>query len=78
MAYEPRGLSLHCYSNGATLWQYKSPSDAIGMIDLAGYLNDASDMIQAGDMVLISAKDGGAMRYVAHVDPGVVLIEKMK
>ena len=67
MAFAIRNLSTHGYSNGFTLWHYRSEVDKLADIDSAGYFNDASDMFTAGDMILVSAADGGAHRFVKDV-----------
>ena len=68
MAFAIHNLSVHGYSNGFTLWHYRSEVDKLAEIDAAGYFNSGADMFTAGDMILISAADGGAHRFVAAVD----------
>ena len=74
MAFAIRNLSVHCYSNGFTLWHYRSAADKLADIDSAGYFNNGADMFTAGDMILVSAADGGAHRFVAAVDLDYVSI----
>lgn len=54
MAYQPQNLSALSYSNGFTLWHYRS-TDAAAVIDTAGYFNPAAAMLRAGDFVFVNA-----------------------
>ena len=67
MAYSVRNLSVLNYAQGFTLWHYKELASPIAEV-IAGIENDAlmqtDGIIQLGDMLMISAFDGGAMRYV--------------
>jgi hypothetical protein len=64
-----RELSVQAYTNGFTRWYYRCAPvngmahrlrDTMG----AGYFNDAADMMREGDMIDVSARDGGATLYV--------------
>ena len=67
MAFTVRNLSVLAYANGFTLWHYKAGRDALGAVAADGFFADAADMLAAGDMMMISAADGGR---IAAVCPG--------
>jgi hypothetical protein len=61
MAFSLRNLSVLAYANGFTLWHYKAlPEDRAG-IEQPGYFEEAGDMLAGGDMMMVSARDGGRM-----------------
>jgi hypothetical protein len=74
-----RQLSVLQYANGFTMWHYKS-EDPIAHTWVAGYFNDATDMMSPGDMIAISAPDGGCMRCVHKTDspPHSVALKLLK
>ncbi len=64
-----RSMSVLAYAQGFTLWHYKA--GAAGLADIVGdgFFDTASDMLAVGDMLLISAHDGGRMMIVSEIDP---------
>lgn len=68
-------LGVVGYTNGWTLWFYKSP--AVADIFSENYFGPISDMMAAGDHIHISAPDGNAILAVESADGGVVLVRKM-
>ena len=58
MAFQSKDLSVLAYANGFTLWHYTTTDDA-ATVDTAGYFNDASDMMRAGDMIFANADTDG-------------------
>jgi hypothetical protein len=60
MGFSLRNLSVLAYANGFTLWHYKA-ADTQASIAEPGYFDAAGDMLSTGDMVMISARDGGRM-----------------
>lgn len=64
MAFTIRNLSVLAYAQGFTLWHYKAGADRLDDVAAAGFLDDAADMLAAGDMLLISAADGGRITFV--------------
>lgn len=58
MAFAIRNLSVLAYANGFTLWHYKSDKDRLDSVGAGNYLADASDLLTAGDMIMITAADG--------------------
>jgi len=68
MAFAIRNLSVLAYAQGFTLWHYKAGTDRLGDVGAHGFLADAADMLAHGDMLLISAADGGQMAFIAPAD----------
>jgi hypothetical protein len=68
MAFAIRNLSVLAYANGFTLWHYKSAKDTLDGISGGNYLGDASDMLTAGDLIMISAADGARILCVTLAD----------
>jgi len=52
MAYNSANLTSMCYGNGFTLWHYTS-ADAIATVNTAAYFNDASDMLNVRDVIIV-------------------------
>jgi hypothetical protein len=61
MAFSVRNLSVLAYANGFTLWHYKAQAEDTARVGQEGYFNDAGDMLAGGDMMMVSARDGGRM-----------------
>jgi hypothetical protein len=68
MAFAIRNLSVLAYANGFTLWHYKSSKDTLDGISGGNYLGDASDMLTAGDLIMVTAADGGRILCVTLAD----------
>ena len=60
MAFAIRNLSVLAYANGFTLWHYKAGKDRLAQVERADFFADAADMLGQGDMMMVSAPDGGA------------------
>jgi hypothetical protein len=69
MSFALRNLCVLAYANGFTLWHYKAGTDPLNDVSGQGFFADAADMLAAGDMIMISAQDGGRLAAVA-VDQG--------
>jgi len=65
MAFAIRNLSVLAYANGFTLWHYKAGADRLDAAAAPGFFADATDMLAPGDMMMISAAEGGRMVSVA-------------
>src|ERR1044072_4147190 len=59
MAFPIRNLSVLAYANGFTLWHYKSGKDPLSHVQAVDFFADAADMLSEGDMMMVSASDGG-------------------
>jgi hypothetical protein len=71
MAFAVRNLSVLAYANGFTLWHYKAGADDQKSVGSLGYFRDAGDMLTAGDMVMVSAQDGGRMVCIVPAPRGL-------
>ena len=65
MSFAVRNLSVLAYANGFTLWHYKTNGDALPSVQSPGYFDEAVDMLASGDMLLVTAPEGGKMVCVA-------------
>jgi outer membrane protein assembly factor BamB len=73
MDFVIRNLSVLAYAQGFTLWHYKAPASALSVLARPGFFDDAGDMLAAGDMVMMSARDGGSVAFVSEVGEQVRL-----
>jgi hypothetical protein len=64
MAFAIRNLSVLAYAQGFTLWHYKAGTDRLDDVAEPGFLADAGDILVTGDMLLISAADGGRIAFI--------------
>jgi hypothetical protein len=62
------GLSVLAYAQGFTLWHYRSPHP-LAAIGQGGYFAPAAGLFEAGDMMLVSAADGGGLFLIAATEP---------
>ncbi len=65
MDFTLRNLSVLAYAQGFTLWHYRAAAAPVARATAQGFFDPASDMIAAGDMVLVSAADGGRFLFVS-------------
>ena len=77
MSFSLRNLCVLAYANGFTLWHYRAEADALDEVGGQGFFADASDMLMAGDMMMISARDGDRIAAVArhHGAPSLTRLE---
>ena len=64
MAFAIRNLSVLAYAQGFTLWHYKAGTATLDQTSAAGFFDNASDMMAPGDMIMVSAADGGRIVFV--------------
>ncbi len=71
MNFAVRNLSVLAYAQGFTLWHYRA--DALPLRDVGehGFFDEAAEMFAAGDMVMVSATDGGRVLFVTATAAGV-------
>ena len=72
MAFAIRNLSVLAYANGFTLWHYKAGKDRLNQVVELDFFADAADMLASGDMLMVSAVDGGRILAVAASTDGEV------
>ena len=73
MAFAMRNLSVLAYANGFTLWHYKTGKDTLDAVSSGNYLGDASDMLTAGDLIMLTATDGARIVCVTLADLETVI-----
>ena len=61
MAFAIQNLSVLAYANGFTLWHYKADGDGHSAVGSPGFFTRAGDMLNAGDMVMVSGAEGGRL-----------------
>jgi hypothetical protein len=71
MSFAVRNLSVLAYANGFTLWHYKAEAGALPAAAKNGFFDPAADMLVTGDMMLVSAPEGGRVLFVAANESGV-------
>jgi hypothetical protein len=65
MAFAIRNLSVLAYANGFTLWHYKADGDSLARVQAPDFFADAADMLANGDMMMVSADEGGRIISIA-------------
>ncbi len=71
MPFAIRNLSVLAYAQGFTLWHYRAAASPLARVGEHGFFDDAAEMFAAGDMVLVSAADGGRVLFVTTTMGGV-------
>jgi hypothetical protein len=71
MTFSLRNLSVLAYANGFTLWHYKA--GALAQARQAGFFADAADLMAAGDMVMLTAAEGGTITTVTGAGKQITL-----
>lgn len=71
MDFAIRNLSVLAYAQGFTLWHYRAAAARLDRVAEGGFFNDAADMFAAGDMVLVSAAEGGRVLFVTGTEGSV-------
>jgi hypothetical protein len=77
MAFTIRNLSVLSYANGFTLWHYKAGGDRLEQVAERNFFADASDMLAEGDLMMVSAADGGRVISVVPGVAGVVATARL-
>ena len=73
MAFAVRELSVLAYANGFTLWHYKAGEIGVAAVEAPGFFNDAADMLEPGDMMMVSALDGARLLCVTPAEDKVAV-----
>lgn len=73
MAFAIRDLSVLAYANGFTLWHYKAGNKSLAGVAADSFFADASDMMAAGDILMVSGTLGCRMLCIAFAGNGKVL-----
>jgi hypothetical protein len=72
MAFAIRNLSVLAYANGFTLWHYRAGRDPLSQVQTTDFFADAADMLVDGDMMMVSAEEGGRVLSVATGNGGEI------
>ena len=71
MSFAARNLSVLAYADGFTLWHYKAGQDDRRIVEHPGFFAEAADMMSAGDIVMVSAADGGRLMCLVQDRGGI-------
>ena len=66
MAFAVRHLSVLAYANGFTLWHYKAGQDPLALAGAPNFFAPADDLLNTGDILLLSAADGARILCVSE------------
>jgi hypothetical protein len=69
MACSAANLSILAFANGFTFWHCKAAS--VGEVAAPGYFDGVRNLLNTGDLVLVSAPDGARALWVACSAAGV-------
>jgi hypothetical protein len=72
MAFQNKNLSVIAYANGFTIWHYAA-NETKAIITAAGYFNPVKTLMNIGDIVIVNASDGTAMRAVTATGANVAI-----
>lgn len=73
MSFETRNLSVLAYANGFTLWHYKASADTQAEVAEHGFFDAGASLLADGDMMLVSASDGGRVLSVGSDTGGITV-----
>lgn len=71
MDFAIRNLSVLASAQGFTLWHYRGGTAPLAQMAEGGFFDIATDMMAAGDMLLVSAAEGGHMLFVTTTEGGI-------
>lgn len=71
--FETRNLSVLAYANGFTLWHYKASADTQAEVATCGFFDPGATLLADGDMMLVSACDGGRVMTVMSDAGGIAV-----
>jgi len=61
-----RDIGVLAYTQGFTLWVYRTATASLADISGAGFFNRLSDLAAVGDRIMVSASDGAMDLHVAQ------------
>lgn len=71
MAMNMKKLSVLAYASGFTLWHYSNDEEQ-KQACTSNYFNAASEMLNVGDIIILSSCDGAALLSIAEKAKGAV------
>lgn len=74
MPFAALDLSVLAYANGFTLWHCRAGNVPLDRVKAQDFFGDVSDMMAAGDLIMISGGGAGALITVSHADAGSVTV----
>ena len=78
MAFKNKDLSVIAYASGFTWWQYASSDDFVDSITGDDkYFEKVKCLMNTGDVIVLCAKEGTAIRYI-ELDGDLVRLHKLK
>jgi hypothetical protein len=58
MSYRANDFTVLAYTNGFTLWHYRTADETASLFD-AGYFDRAAEMLREGDIIIVNAVEAG-------------------
>lgn len=78
MAFKNRNFSVLAYANGFTLWHYTTNEDTLEQIcDKSYWANGVAALANTGDIMIINASDGTAIRRVELLTGGEMELKQL-
>ena len=78
MSFKNKDMSVIAFANGFTLWHYKTNEDtAKKLIDNSKYFSKLYTLMNAGDIIIVNAKDETGFLVVDKVDEELVVLRRM-
>lgn len=71
--FQLRQLSVLNYANGYTSWHYKPVGTSVLSVFAPGFFRDATELLAAGDLVVVSSAEGGKIGFVSGYGDSIVL-----
>ena len=71
--FKIRDLSVLSYAQGYTAWHYKAVGIDLADMAVVGFFDACGDMLNVGDTLTISARDGVSIVYIAKAGKAVAV-----
>lgn len=78
MAFALRNFQVLAYTNGFTLWHYKSGTDTLETMCSDNYFGAVGYMLSVGDMVMMVAPDGARIVLVTSAGSESAAVAPLK
>ena len=72
MAFQNKKLSVIAYANGFTLWHYAA-NETMAAITTDGYFNNVLTLMNSGDIIIINASNGTAIKAITVTSEAVTV-----
>lgn len=77
MSFKNRNLSVISFTNGFTLWHYKTTYETIEELEHESYFGSIWTLCAVGDIFIINCKGGAYLRQIAEVSQNKVKLIQM-